>query len=201
MPPRRAKLSPELKTALRELPPAEKDKLLFRLLPKDPALVAQLEFKLLEDGDTQELRRGELGEAIEASMADVVGNFYSPGYLLLDYRNLSGRITEHVKTTKDKVGEVELNLLMLSLSLPQLTEQIAGVTAGRSHTLNNYVVKRMLKILKLLNKFHPDLRLNYLGDLKQIGDAIGKIPAMMRVAIYEGLDVNWLLRGSWPEEL
>jgi len=198
---RRTKLSKELKTAIAMMTGKEKDKLLFRLLPKNPTLVAQLEYKLLEDGDTTELRRRELGEAIEARMLDVIDNFYSPGYLLLDYRHISGRITEHVKTTKDKTGEIELNLLMLSESLPKLTERINGFSAGRCRTLNNYVVRRVLKIFKLLNKFHPDTRLDYQDDLKRIGGAIGDIPTMMKTAIAGGLDVNWLLGHGWPEEL
>ena len=40
--------------------------------------------------------------------------YYSPGYLLLELRSISGRITQHVKTTKDKYGEVALNCLLLN---------------------------------------------------------------------------------------
>lgn len=202
MPSRRVTLSKELKTALSELPVKEKDKLLFRLLPTKPDLVAKLEYELLEGGNSKEERRAELGEAIEKKLAeDVVPNFYSPGYLLLDYRFISGRITEHVKTTKDKEGEVELNILMLADSLPALAERIDGFSAGRSRTLSNYVVKRARKILKLLGKFHRDIRLDYASDLERIGRAMGRIDAMMRTAVHEGFDVNWLLSGEWPEDV
>ena len=46
----RIKLSPDFKKAITALSHKEKDKLLFRLLPKEEMLVAQLEFQLLEDG-------------------------------------------------------------------------------------------------------------------------------------------------------
>lgn len=198
---RRISISPELKKAIQELSGKEKDKLIFRLLPKNVPLIAKLEFELLEDGDTQKLRREEMGEAIEERMADSVENFYSPGYLLLDLRAVSGAITRHVKTTRDKEGEVELNLLMLTESLPKLTKKISGFTPGKSRTLNNYVIARSRKILQLLNKFHPDLRLDYQGDLKTLGMAIGKIDSMMKTAIYEGFNVNWLIGSEWPEDL
>jgi len=44
----RAKLIPELKAAISELTEKEKDKLIFRLLPKDQKLVHKLEYQLLE---------------------------------------------------------------------------------------------------------------------------------------------------------
>lgn len=197
--PRRVQISPELKSALKELSPAEKDKLILRLLPKNAPLIAKLEYELLASGSLEE-RRDKLGEEIERRMADAVSSFYSPGYLLLDLRAVSGDINRHVKTTRDKAGEVELNLLMLTESLPKLTKQISGFSAGRSRTLNNYVIARAAKILKLLDKFHPDVRLDYASDLRTLGRAIGDVDAMMRTAIHEGFDVNWLLRGEWPAD-
>ena len=44
----------------------------------------------------------------------MTNNFFSPGYLNMDIRFLSGYITEQIKVTKDKLGEVSLNLLMLN---------------------------------------------------------------------------------------
>lgn len=199
---RRTPISKELKDAIEELSHREKDKLLFRLLPKDPALVAKLEYQLLEGGDTMLERREELVARIKQFAADsAVGGFYSPGYLLLDFRSMSGQITQHVKTTKDKEAEIKLNVLMLREILPPLVDKISGFPRAKARTLNNYVIQRSRKILRLLNKLHPDLQMDYHEDLRTIGQAIGSIDSMMRTAIHEGFDVNWLLRGAWPEDI
>ena len=95
----RTKLSDELKEAIASLTHKEKDKLLFRLIAKDYALVKKLEFELLEDGETKDERRQELYEMIEAEFARY--HYYSPGYLLLLLRSISGAIGRHLKTTKD----------------------------------------------------------------------------------------------------
>ncbi len=197
---RRVALDSEIKAAISDLTHKEKDKLLFRLLPKEPDLVRKLRFDLLEGGDTVEIRREELAEAIRGRIdSDVVPNFYSPGYLLLDLRAMSGGISRHVKTTKDKFGEVSLNFLMLNHSLPRLVDQINATPKHRSHTLNDYVVKRGLKLLKLMGKLHPDLHIEFRDDMKLLGETIGRLPGMMKTAIYAGLDVNWLLAGEVPE--
>ncbi len=196
--PRRSPLPPELKKAISDLSHAEKDKLLFRLLPKEPALVEKLNFELLDDGENEEERRSDLAKAIRAHLRAGVPHFYSPGYLLLDLRALSGDITRHVKTTKDKYGEVELTFLLLNEGIGPLRKQLAAATPGKARTLNDYVVKRTLKLFTLLEKLHPDYLIDFEDDMRKLGKNIGSIPSMMKTAIYSGLDVNYLLRAELP---
>ena len=110
----RVKLTPELKKAISFLPDKEKDKLLFRLISLRPDLAEQLTFKLLEGGETTVERREDVRIYIERYLLSQVHIYYSPGYLLMEIRYLSGRINDHVKTTRDKYGEVDLNLFMLN---------------------------------------------------------------------------------------
>lgn len=180
------------------MPPTEKDKLLFRLIAKDHALVQKLIFELLETGDTKELRRDELKENILQALKNYKNYYYSPGYLLLDLRSISGEINRHVKTTKDKYGEIELNFLMLNKSLEYFGEHIKNAPPRRSKTFNNYVVKRALKLLALLKKMHEDIVLDFQGPMKELGKHIGDSHNMMKAAIFHGLDVNWLLQGKVP---
>jgi hypothetical protein len=196
---RRIKLSKELKDALSELPDQEKDKLIFRLLPANPDLAKKLAFELLEGGDTKGERRRELAEEIELVLKRSTANYYSPGYLLLDLRACSGAISRHVKTTKDKYGEIELNLLVLNAGLMPVREKIAAASPAKARTLSNHVVKRALKIYQLLSKQHPDIVLDFKSDLQELGANISAIDTFMRVAIREGLDVNWLLKGILPD--
>lgn len=196
---RRIKLSKELKDAISDLSDKEKDKLIFRLLPGNPDLAKKLAFELLEGGDTMEIRRNELAEEIKIVLERATDNYYSPGYLLLDFRACSGAISRHVKTTKDKYGEIALNLLMLNAGLTPVRDELALAHPAKAKTLSSYVISRTLKIYDLLGKQHPDMVLDFKQDLQQLGKNIGSIDAFMRVAIYSGLDVNWLLKGILPD--
>lgn len=192
------KLSDELKKAIKLMPPRDKDKLLLRLIAKDFDLIQQLEFQLLEGSATVEERREEIKEDIQQTLLESKRYFYSPGYLLLDLRNLSGKINFHVKTTKDKYGEIELNFFMLNRALELMGEQIRPFSAVKSRTLNEYIVRRTLKLLKLLNKLHDDYRLDFKQPMQQLAEAIGDLPNLMRTASKEMLDINWLLKGERP---
>lgn len=194
----RVKLSAELKKAISSLPGKEKDKLLYRLIAKDPALVERLEFQLLEEGDTTEMRRAEIRAGITFNLRHIY--YHSPGYLLMDLRSLSGMINAHVKTTRDKYGEIELNFFLLNETLRLFGDRVRPAHPQRARTFNEYVVKRALKLLKLLNRLHEDYRLDFKDDMQTLGRHIGDQPNMMQVAIREGLDVNWLLRGEVPGE-
>lgn len=192
---KKAKLSPDLKKAISKLSPLEKDKLLFRLLPSNPSLVEQLNFKLLETGDTKELRRDELRELIKKNMEKYQAYYYSPGYLLMLLRDLSGEINRHVKTTKDKYGEVELNFTMLNLSLHFFGAAVAETSPQRSRTFNNYVIKRAIKLLKLMGKMHEDLVLDFQPAMKKLAGHIRKNANLMQVAENEGLEIGLMEEG------
>lgn len=193
------KLSNELKKAITLMPVKEKDKLLLRLVAKDANLVQRLEFELLEESPTVEERRADLRDEIHQSLLESQRYFYSPGYLLLDLRNLSGKINQHVKTTKDKYGEIELNFFMLNKALELMGERIRPFSSIKARTLNEYIVRRILKLLKLIDKLHEDYRLDFHPVMVELAGHMGEQPTLMKTAIYQMLDVNWLLRGEWPE--
>lgn len=191
-------LTDDFKKAIAGLSPREKDKLLFRLLPKEPALVAKLTFELLEGGESQDERRQELLELLESELKVGTQHFYSPGYLLLGMRSLSGEITRHVKTTKDKYGEIQANLLLLNDAMRPNLKKIVTFSAGKCRTFNNYVVSRTFKILALLDKQHPDIHLDFHDDLRELGENIQSIPTLRDLAKQENLNVSALLRGEVP---
>ncbi|MEN0049113.1 MAG: hypothetical protein AAF806_18790 [Bacteroidota bacterium] len=191
----RVKLSEDLKQAIANLPAKEKDKLLFRLIPKDAALVEKLTFQLLEKDISPEDRRGELMEEINDVLERYKLHYYSPGYLLLQLRNISGAITRHVKTTKDKYGDIQLNFFMLNKSLALFGDRIQQAPKPKQRTLNNYVIKRSIKLLKQLSKMHPDIRLDFEEDMMQLGKHISENKLMNNLAPYEGLNVSHLLNG------
>jgi len=198
----RVKLPQELKTAITGLSHKAKDKLLFRLIAKDPALVAQLNFELLETeaGVTKEDHRVVVEKAIISRLEKYESHYYTPGYLLLELRQLSGDINRHVRTTKDKYGDTYLNFLMLNHTFRLYGDRIRQSTPARAMTFNEYVVKRALRLLKQLRNMHEDHVLDFEEAMKELGEHIGSQPTTMRVAIYNMLDVNHLLRGTVAKE-
>ena len=192
--------SKEFKKAIQELPNTEKDKLIFRLLKRDLDLANRLYFELV-DVETVEDKRA----AFEIEMLRKINYFsdryYSVGYLLQDTRFLSGDITNHVKITKDKFGEISLNLKMLNHLLTINNKRIETVTYSKAYTLCIYVIARAFKILLLIKAMDEDYFLDFKENLSTLGKLIYDNPFLMHTAIDNDLDVNWLILGEIPENI
>jgi len=179
--PRRS-LSKELKEAISLLPQKEKDKLLFRLIPKDEVLTEQLTFRLLEDAATTDERRSEVARAITDEYDDLRNNRFSPGYLKIAMRSLSGQITRHVRVTRDKYGEVELQLQLLNDALEEFQDELADFPERRTFKLYTYIIRRAGKINTLLDKIHDDYRLDFEDELRRLHDFIRDLPDLQKMA-------------------
>jgi hypothetical protein len=193
------KLSSALKEAIINMPTKEKDKLLLRYIAKDAAMVERLTFLLLEGGETTEERRDELQEAIQVWLRQVKKDFYSPGHLLLNLREISGKINWHVKATRDKYGEIALNFYMLNEMFNQLGDRLPRFSYRKSRTLSKYVLDRSLKLLKLMSNLHEDYQLDFLDDMKTLGAHIASQPHMLEMIEGHSLELDWLMKGIFPE--
>jgi hypothetical protein len=189
-----------LKKALQALPAKEKDKLILRLLKKDLNLANQLYFELVNT-DSIEDKRNEVYTHIQKRMAVVSERFFSMGYLLMDVRDASGIITEHVKITKDKHGDIELNCYLLYQVLLLNKQHFGTQSYQSSYTMCIYIIARIYKILILIKKQHEDLHLEFKDSVVQIGRMVGDIPYLMKTAINNGLDINWLLSFKIPDNI
>lgn len=189
----RVKLTKEFKEAISYLSSNEKDKLLNRLLAKEPLLVEQLTFKLLEDSSSTEPRR----EVVEQLVIDRISghDFYTVGYLLKDVRDLSAKITFHVRAIKDTFGEVSLNILLLTETLKH-NDHLNFATPKKIKSFNKYFLLRCLKIMELIEKLHEDYRLEFEEELSHLGTLISENDHLMRAAIFIGFDVNWFINGE-----
>ena len=174
--------------------------MLFRLLKRDLSLANRLYFELV-DVETVEDKRA----AFEIEMIKKINYFsdryYSVGYLLQDTRFLSGDITNHVKITKDKFGEISLNLKMLNHLLTINNKRIETVTYSKAYTLCIYVIARAFKILLLIKAIDEDYFLDFKENLSTLGKLIYDNPFLMHTAIDNDLDVNWLILGEIPENI
>lgn len=194
------KFSKEFKEAISHLPAKEKDKLLFRLLKKDLILAKRLEFELISPQTVDE-RRAEMKQSITEEVQRISANFYSPGYLNMDIRYISGSITEHVKITKDKFGEASLNLHLLIEVLKGNSQNISNQSFHKARKLCVAIIARAYKILLLIYKLHEDYFIDLEDELKELGLLIGKNHYLMKHAIFNGFDVNWLIQGEIPEDI
>ncbi|CAL2085514.1 protein of unknown function [Tenacibaculum sp. 190524A02b] len=98
------------KEAISQLPAKEKDKLILRLLKKDPTLANRLYFELIDTSSVDE-KRAALAIHIQNSIERFSQYNNTPGYIMMYMRDISGEINEHVKVTKDKFGEISLNFV------------------------------------------------------------------------------------------
>ena len=192
--------SKEFKKAIQELPSIEKDKLIFRLLKRDLDLANRLHFELV-DVETVEDKRATFEIEMLRKINYFSERFYSVGYLLQDTRFLSGDITNHVKITKYKFGEISLNMKMLNHLLLINNERIQSSPYSKAYTLCIYIIARAFKILLLIKAIDEDYFLDFREDLSTLGKLIYDNPFLMHTAIDNNLDVDWLISGEIPYDI
>ncbi|GAA4405919.1 hypothetical protein GCM10023187_24820 [Nibrella viscosa] len=157
-------LDPELKKAIVRMPAGEKDKLLLRLITKDPLLTERLQFELLEGSATTVERREAIKQFINRT-ATLKQD--SPGWVMMDMRTASGYITRHVKVTKDKYGDVELSLYLLNTFYDHHMDLLRQYTS-RSDKAAQYIAKRTEQLLKKLVKLDPDYFIEFESDVNRL---------------------------------
>ena len=150
-------LSPDLKRAITYLADKEKDKLLLKLIGKDPLLTEKLEYELVENKSTLTQRRQLILDLIDR-MTRISQD--SAGWMMMDMRTISGYITRHVKVTKDTYGEIELTIHMLNGFYSHHADLLQRL-GSRTEKCAIYVAKRTDAILKKLNKLDPDYYLEF----------------------------------------
>ncbi len=190
----------EFKKALQELPEKEKDKLIFRLLRRDMDLAEKLHFELV-DTDSIEDKRRNMETIISNDIKRFSENFHSLDYIAIEMRRISGKISHHVKITKDKFGEISLNLQMLNEVIEQNAFSLTYSKPQKSIKFYNYVIVRAFKILLLINLLHEDFLLDFKEDLKKLGANISSNKMLLKTASYNSLDINWILEVEIPENI
>jgi hypothetical protein len=80
-------------------------------------------------------------------------------------------------------------------------ENIASETYGHAYKLLVYIISKVFKIFMLIQKQHEDLHIDFKEDIVLIGKLIGKNHYLMKTAIYNNLDVNWLIQFKIPNNI
>lgn len=190
----------EFKKALQELPEKEKDKLIFRLLRRDMDLAEKLHFELV-DTDSIEDKRRNMETAVSNDIKRFSENYHSLDYIAIEMRRISGKISHHVKITKDKFGEISLNLQMLNEVIDQNSFSLSHSKPQKSTKFYNYVIVRAFKILLLINLLHEDFLLDFKDDLKKLGANISSNKMLLKTANFNSLEINWFLEAEIPENI
>lgn len=190
----------EFKKALQELPENEKDKLILRLLRRDLDLAEKLFFELV-DTDTAEDKRRHMEIEIVKMINRFSEKHHSLDFIASEMRSVSGKISHHVKITKDKFGEISLNLLMLNEVIEQNSFSLSHSRPQKSNKFYSYVIGRSFKILLLISALHEDFLLDFKEGLERLGSNISSNKMLLKTAIYNGLDLNWLNNAEIPENI
>ncbi|MGZ5197945.1 MAG: deoxyuridine 5'-triphosphate nucleotidohydrolase, partial [Kaistella sp.] len=142
--------SKEFKQALSEFSPVEKDRLIFRLLKKDKLLSKKLYFELI-DPETTDQKRNQMEEIIAEKVLLASKYIGNAKYYLVLIRKISAEITEHVKVTTDKFGEIYLQLFLVSKIL-ESNEKLNQQRFDNVYKLYIYLINKIVRALLLIKK-------------------------------------------------
>jgi hypothetical protein len=163
-------------------------------------LAEKLYFELV-DTDSVEDKRKLIENEISKTINAVSQRNYNLDSIAGEMRYISGSISHHVKITKDKFGEISLNLQMLNETIEQNAFSLAHSKPQKSNKFYNYVIVRAFKILLLIDALHEDFLLDFKEDLERLGANISKNTMLLKTANYNSLDVNWILDAEIPENI
>lgn len=164
----------DLEKAILEMPQKEKDKILLRLIDKNVILVEQLHYRLLEDEDYDlQVRKDKAIEAIV--YFSKLGNVKYPKFILKHLRSANGSITHFKKITANKIGEIELYLILLN----SFFENHSFITNYPLYhpdvnLIRLYLCNKLSALLKLIDKVHEDYKIEF-------APALNKLLAQMQI--------------------
>ena len=191
--------SKEFKQALSEFSPIEKDRLIFRLLKKDQLLSKNLYFELI-DPETTDQKRDQMEENVTEKLASAARYIGNPKYYLSTIRTISAEITEHVKVTTDKFGEVYLNLFLVDQILEN-NDSFAQQRFDNVYKLYIYLINKIVRALLLIKKIDEDYWMEFDEILGKIDDKVHENRYLEKLFINNGIDFNWLQSENLPENL
>ena len=191
--------SKEFKQALSEFSSIEKDRLIFRLLKKDKLLSKKLYFEMI-DPETTDQKRDQMEENVTEKLASAARYIGNPKYYLSTIRTISAEITEHVKVTTDKFGEVYLNLFLVDQILEN-NDSFAQQRFDNVYKLYIYLINKIVRALLLIKKIDEDYWMEFDEILGKIDDKVHENRYLEKLFINNGIDFNWLQSENLPENL
>ncbi|MDH6251176.1 hypothetical protein M2347_000903 [Chryseobacterium sp. H1D6B] len=191
--------SKEFKAALSNFSPIEKDRLIFRLLKKDKLLSKKLYFELIDQEDV-DTKRNAMEEIIEEKILLASKYIGNQKYFLGLVRKLSAELTEHVKITTDKFGEVSLNLFLVDKIL-KYNQELSRQRFDNVYKLYLYLINKIVKALILVKKLDEDYWMEIDEVLESLNKKIQENNYLQKLFINNSIDFNWLQCEKIPDNL
>lgn len=189
--------SKEFKAALSNFSSVEKDRLIFRLLKKDKLLSKKLYFELI-DPETTDNKRDAMEEIVSEKVLLASKYINNQKYFLVIIRKISAEITEHVKITTDKFGEVTLNLLLINKIL-EFNDDLFRQRFDNVYKLYLYLINKTVKALLLIKKLDVDYWMEIDEYLASLEEKIHQNHYLEKLFINNGIDFNWLTSDKIPD--
>ena len=186
--------SKEFKLAISAFSAQEKDKLIIRLLKKDRILSHRLYFELI-DPETADDKRTQLETLIKTEVSAATKRYGRTKYFLTHIRKISSKITEHVKITTDKFGEVSLNLLLITETLKNLPK------SGDHYKLYIYFLTKIFRALILTKKLETDYHLELREDFENVQKQILANKTLEEMTLHHGLFFAWFEPENIPDHI
>ncbi|ANF51117.1 deoxyuridine 5'-triphosphate nucleotidohydrolase [Chryseobacterium glaciei] len=191
--------SKEFKAALSNFSPVEKDRLIFRLLKKDKLLSKKLYFELI-DTETTDDKRDAMEENVKEKVLLASKYIGNQKYFQTIIRKISAEITEHIKITTDKFGEVSLHILLINEIL-ESNEDLGRQRFDNVYKLYLYIINKIFRALILVKKLDEDYWMEFDELLADLHKKINSNTYLQKLCINNGLDFNWLKCENIPDNL
>lgn len=189
--------SKEFKQALSEFSPVEKDRLIFRLLKKDKLLSKKLYFELI-DTETTDKKRNQMEEIITEKTLLASKYIGNTKYYLVLIRKISAEITEHVKITTDKFGDIYLQLFLVNKILKS-NDKLNQQRFDNVYKLYIYLINKIVRALLLIKKADEDYWLEFDVLLSEIDFKIHENIYLEKLCLSNSFDFNWLKSENIPD--
>ncbi|WP_411811895.1 deoxyuridine 5'-triphosphate nucleotidohydrolase [Chryseobacterium scophthalmum] len=189
--------SKEFKAALSQLSSVEKDRLIFRLLRKDEILSKKLYFELIDE-ETVDQKRDAMEELIKEKVEYASKYISNQKYFIVLIRKISAQITEHVKVTTDKFGDISLNLLLINEIL-ESNEKLSRQRFNDVYKLYLYIINKIVKALALTKKLDEDYWMEIDEYLSVAHEKITANIYLEKLFINNGIDFNWFNTDKIPD--
>ncbi len=189
--------SKEFKAALSAFSATEKDRLIFRLLKKDPLLSKKLYFELI-DPETTDHKRETMEELIQEKVMLASKYIGNSKYFLTIIRKISGEITEHVKVTTDKFGDASLNLLLVDTVL-RYNEDLSRQRLDNIYKLYMYLINKTVRSLLLIKKLDRDYWMEFDEPLENLKEKIRHNHYLAKLFTNNEIDFQWLKSENIPD--
>ena len=189
--------SKEFKAALSQLSSVEKDRLIFRLLRKDEILSKKLYFELIDE-ETVDQKRDAMEELIKEKVEYASKYISNQKYFIVLIRKISAQITEHIKVTTDKFGDISLNLLLINEIL-ESNEKLSRQRFNDVYKLYLYIINKIVKALALTKKLDEDYWMEIDEYLSVAHEKITTNIYLEKLFINNGIDFNWFNTDKIPD--